>query len=112
MNNTLLKLTNSQILHNLRVSAKDGLPIWLRIPLIGGFNANTRNLPDFIAFFQELTDEGGDISVEVLPYHEYGREKWEKCGLSYKMKDAKVDPVLVLAFEEAFREAGIHVVRT
>ena len=98
---------------NLRAAAASGIPCAFRIPLIGGFNASEEFIPGFTTFFQELLGLGGDFTVECLPYHDYGKTKWEALGKEYAMgADAFVKGSLVEKFEQAFQKAGIRVVRT
>ena len=53
-----------------------------------------------------------NVKVEILKYHEYGKDKWEKCGLEYTMKDAFVTEQERLDFETELKNAGITVIRT
>jgi pyruvate formate lyase activating enzyme len=49
--------------------------------------------------------------VDVLPFHQMGRFKWEKLGMEYKMQDAK--PPSRETIDEAlavFRAAGLDAV--
>ena len=98
---------------NLRAAAISGIPCAIRIPLVGGFNASIEYIPRFITFFQELLGLGGNFTVECLPYHDYGKAKWEALGKDYVLGTAAfVKGSLVQEFERAFQQAGIQVVRT
>ncbi len=47
--------------------------------------------------------------VEVLPFHQMGRYKWERLGLDYTLRD--VEPPTTEAAElasEMFRKAGLR----
>lgn len=101
---------NLPVIRNLRAAAASDLPLQLRVPLIHGVNDDDAALAGFIAFFKEINRPG--LTVEFLRYHEYGREKWEKQGLAYTMKDAFVSPERAAFFEGACKEAGLHVIRT
>jgi pyruvate formate lyase activating enzyme len=49
--------------------------------------------------------------VDVLPFHQMGRFKWEKLGMDYKMRDAQ--PPSRETNDEAlshFRAAGLNAV--
>jgi pyruvate formate lyase activating enzyme len=49
--------------------------------------------------------------VDVLPFHQMGRFKWEKLGMDYKMRDAQ--PPSREIVQEAishFRTAGLNAV--
>ncbi len=97
---------------NLAKAAACSLPLWVRIPMIGGFNADAAFIPGFISFFEELKAIGADLSVEILPYHEYGKSKWEQLGLTYAVENAHVDIAVLREFETAFQSAGIRVIHT
>ena len=101
---------NGRVKQNLRAAAAHGLPVQLRVPLIHGVNDDDAALEGFVEFFASLQRPG--LSVEFLRYHEYGREKWEKLGREYRMKDAFLPAGRAEAFERACAEAGIRIVRT
>ena len=82
----------------------------IRIPLIGGFNSSEEDLKAFVEFLEQTN--GSNVRVAVLKYHEYGKDKWEKCGLEYTMKDAFVTEQMRLDFENKLKNAGLTVVRT
>jgi pyruvate formate lyase activating enzyme len=49
--------------------------------------------------------------VDVLPFHQMGRFKWEKLGMDYQMRDAK--PPSREVMDEGishFRAAGLNAV--
>jgi pyruvate formate lyase activating enzyme len=46
--------------------------------------------------------------VDVLPFHQLGRFKWEKLGLKYELKDASPPPPATTDEAVArFRAAGL-----
>ena len=100
--------------HNLCTALDSGLPVIARIPLIQGFNAEERYIPEFIGAFQRIADhdKGGQLSVEFLTYHEFGKDKWAKCGLEYEVKDGFVPTKVLHAFQSAFAHAGFQVIST
>jgi pyruvate formate lyase activating enzyme len=56
-------------------------------------------------------DLGNVQRVDVLPFHQMGRFKWEKLGMEYKMRDA--EPPSSETIEKAlerFRAAGLNAV--
>lgn len=95
---------------NIQKAATENRDLLVRIPLIGGFNTSAKDFEDFIEFLKSV--KGEKIRVEVLKYHEYGKDKWEKCSLEYKMKDAFVSEETRRNFEEKIKAAGLTVVRT
>ncbi len=60
------------------------LPLTLRYVLIPGYNDS----PDDSAALAKLIKKlHGKITVELLPYHSLGRDKWQKLGLTYPLAD-------------------------
>jgi|AGTN01.3.fsa_nt_gi Pyruvate-formate lyase-activating enzyme len=70
---------NRLILDNLRLLAREfpRLPVKIRIPLIDGVNDKELNK------IKELATEL-NIEYECLPYHSYGKPKYEYLGREYK----------------------------
>jgi pyruvate formate lyase activating enzyme len=49
--------------------------------------------------------------VDVLPFHQMGRFKWEKLGMEYPLKDAQPPPRATIDEAVArFRAAGLKAV--
>ena len=88
---------------NLLFRAKTGKPLLIRIPLINGFNNGKDNALLFTEFFKELKEKSGNQNLyfEILTYHEYGKEKYEKAGKIYNFKNGFVtqEDIKVLATE-------------
>ena len=66
-------LANSIRLHKL------GLPITVRLPAIGGVNFTEGNL-NATALFMSENLQGA--AIEILPYHNFGKEKYEALKLT------------------------------
>ena len=80
-------------------------PIWIRFVLVPGLTDDMDDLAKSAAFAAEL---GNVERVEVLPFHQMGRFKWERLGLAYKL--ANVEPPSVELTEQAcevLRKAGL-----
>ena len=64
---------------------------------------------DDLAKTAEFAARLGNVErVEVLPFHQMGRYKWERLGLDYTLED--VEPPTAEAAEracEVFRSAGL-----
>ena len=105
-------LPNDLTVQNITAALEASQPLALRIPLIGGFNAS---LPDAHGFAQLLIALGvpGKATVELLPYHEYGKDKYARLGLPYTMgPDAKVTRQQVQTIKAVLEDAGIRVITT
>ena len=101
---------NEQIVQNLRAALTACPCVLVRIPLIHGFNASAEDMERFAALFGQC--DGARIRFEPLPYHEYGREKWEKCGRPYTFRDGFVTEEERQRYEQILRSHGLSVVHT
>ena len=101
---------NEQIVQNLRAALAACPCVLVRIPLIHGFNASAEDMERFAALFGQCDD--ARIRFELLPYHEYGREKGEKCGRPYTFRDGFVTEEERQRYEQILRSHGLSVVHT
>src|SRR4051812_1090213 len=62
------------------------LPIWVRFVLVPGWTDDMAEVGRIADFAAEL---GNVERVDVLPFHQMGRFKWEKLGMEYKLKDTQ-----------------------
>ena len=103
---------NGRTLANLACALQSGVKTLVRIPLIGTFNASKADARAFAAIFRSVK-EYGDLAVELLTYHEYGRTKYEKLGLPYTMgADAFVSADAFRRFSDILRDADIKLIKT
>jgi pyruvate formate lyase activating enzyme len=80
-------------------------PIWIRFVLVPGLTDDLEDLAKTAEFAAGL---GNVERVEVLPFHQMGRFKWEKLGLDYTLKDTQPPtPELAERACEVFRKAGL-----
>lgn len=75
---------NELILQNL-LKASRMTRIWLRIPLIAGFNDSQGHMLEIVSLAKEVKAE----KISLLPYHEGGRSKCEQLGRVYPYPDGK-----------------------
>ena len=83
-------------------------PVWIRFVLVPGLTDDLDDMAGSAAFAASL---GNVERVEVLPFHQMGRYKWERLGLEYTLAD--VAPPAADDVERAcavWREAGLHAV--
>lgn len=69
--------------HRLAAARK---PIWVRFVLVPGWTDDMAEVERIANFAAEL---GNVERVDVLPFHQMGRFKWEKLGMEYKLKDTQ-----------------------
>jgi pyruvate formate lyase activating enzyme len=77
-------VSNELILDNLRRLARTGKPIIVRRPVIPGYNDSEASIHALARFVEEL---GTIHEVHLLPYHRFGRGKYERLGTGYPMGD-------------------------
>lgn len=105
-------LPNDLTVDNIEKALALKQPLALRIPLIGGFNASEDDARGFVALFDRLGIRGA-ATLELLPYHEYGRDKYQKLGLAYKMDaTAKITKETLSAFSDILQNAGYPLIHT
>lgn len=105
-----LGLGNEIVVGNIRKTSEAGIDLWIRIPLIPGFNDAPDDIRRFIRKITEFKRE--HVSVELLPYHEYGKIKWEQAGLVYAMQNSKIEMEKVVKYKEWFVTHHIEVINT
>jgi pyruvate formate lyase activating enzyme len=96
---------NGPILNFARRLAQRKRPMWVRYVLVPGWTDEENDIAQIASFAAEL---GNVERVDVLPFHQMGRYKWEKLGIDYKLSDVKPPgPDLVKRVVEQFRAAGL-----
>ena len=97
---------NGPTLQFARRLAERRRPMWIRFVLVPGLTDDMDDLAKSAAFAAGL---GNVERVEVLPFHQMGRFKWERLGLAYKL--ANVEPPSAELTEQAcevLRKAGLE----
>lgn len=99
---------------NLLLRARTGKTLLVRIPLIRYFNCGEENAVGFGDFFNELQREskGENVSFEILTYHEFGKEKYEKSGMEYTVTDGFVSQNDVRSLAEELRKRNLKLINT
>ena len=73
-------VSNERILEHIRLVAELGVPFIIRIPLIEGVNADETNMEATACFLASLPVAP---LVELLPYHDTGKDKHRRIGSRY-----------------------------
>ena len=80
-------------------------PIWLRYVLVPDLTDDEDDINHIAAFAADL---GNVERVDVLPFHQMGRYKWEKLGIYYTLKHTQPPTTaLVRRVCEQFRAASL-----
>ncbi len=85
-----------------------GLPMWVRFVLVPGLTDAPANIEAVADVVETLS---GVERVEIMPYHEFGAQKYEALGWTYRLAD--VEPptkAQVQAAQDVFRRRGLVVI--
>ena len=98
---------NELILENLRkILDSEVARVWLRIPVIPGYNDSDPYLKGLAAVIREMRAE----KVSLLAYHQWGRSKYEALGREYPCDKVGVPSKARLELTKRVMEAqGIEV---
>lgn len=98
---------NKLILENLIFLNEHNASINIRIPIIKGVNATTKDMEDIIDFLKH-----NNIHVEqinLLPYHEIGTHKYERLNLGYSYDSFGVPSNEIMKqFQELYKKSGYN----
>lgn len=79
-------MSNEIILQNIKLSDELAKEIIIRIPVIEGFNADLQSIGAIAQFSKSLTNLK---RIDLLPYHNYGENKYQAIGREYSLKELK-----------------------
>ncbi|MDO4258918.1 MAG: pyruvate formate-lyase-activating protein [Actinomycetaceae bacterium] len=87
--------------------ADRGIEIWVRFVLVPGYT----DAPDNVEAVADIVSRWSTVSrVEVLPFHQMGRDKWRSLGVEYHLEDVQPpSPQETEAVRERFRARGFTV---
>jgi len=105
---SLTGMDNAPTLAFGRRLAERRRPIWVRYVLVPGVTDDLDDIAHTAAFAAGL---GTVERVDVLPFHQMGKYKWEKLAIPYSLADAvPPDQALVERVIGVFRAAGLRTV--
>jgi pyruvate formate lyase activating enzyme len=87
-----------------------GPEVWVRFVLVPGLTDDEANVEAVAAYAASLNDimPGTVTRVEVLPFHQMGRDKWDALGRDYQLGDTEPpSPELTERVREQFRAHGL-----
>ncbi len=94
------------VLEFARRLARLGRPAWLRYVLVPGLTDAPDNVEGVASFVASL---GNFERVDVLPFHQLGKFKWEALGMKYELPDTPApDKALLESTREIFRRHGLR----
>lgn len=74
---------NELILSNLKYAIETGKDVLPRIPVIPGFNDSLNDAKNLA----RVIKEAGGTKCQLLPFHQFGENKYEQLGREYAYKD-------------------------
>ena len=85
-----------------------GKPVWIRFVVVPGLTdsaENVENVASIVARWKSNVER-----VEVLPFHNMGKDKWEGLDMTYHLADTKPPkPEDVEKVRDVFRAKGLEV---
>jgi len=97
---------NANTLELARRLAAHKIPIWVRFVLVPGLTDDPGDVAQIANFAARL---GNVERVEVLPFHQLGRFKWQRLGLDYTLNDVQSpSPELIDWACDVFRAEGLQ----
>lgn len=85
-----------------------GVRIWVRFVLVPGLTDAPENVEAVAGHVEAIRDVVD--RVEVLPFHQMGRDKWEELGMRYELETTQPPtPELVERVRATFRDRGLSV---
>lgn len=103
----LTRKDNTNALDLLEYCEKMKKPVWIRHVLVPGY---TLDFPRLVKLAEYLKPFRCVEKVELLPFHQLGRYKWDICGLDYQLSDTPEPAVNdVNKARKIFESAGLSV---
>lgn len=96
---------NELIVDNLKWAVAQGIEVLVRIPVIPGFNASLEDAAGIALLLKQV----GASRVQLLPFHQFGENKYQKLGLAYAYENiAALHEEDLQDYQQIFRGQGIE----
>lgn len=82
----LVGFSNKKELEFARFLSDNKIPVWIRQVIIPGITDDEDDLLELKKFIDSLENVK---NIELLPYHELGKSKWENLGLNYELEGVR-----------------------
>lgn len=100
---------NETVIKNIAAACEKNKNPLLRIPLIHSFNSSVEDAENFAEILKEYKNK---IRIEILRYHEYGKDKWKQNNMEYRMENAFVDDEEFENFCDILKSNGFTLIKT
>jgi pyruvate formate lyase activating enzyme len=102
----LTGVSNRSILDNLRALAEEPHDLWIRVPVVPGFNDDPEDLARLAQFVSGLPHV---TLVNLLPFHRAGLHKFARLGLTHELDGVATPSVALLErVVRVFTAAGLR----
>ena len=96
---------NDVILENLQQLLRAGKPVIARIPVIPKFNTSLAAAKTMAAYLRQA----GVREVHLLPFHQFGQNKYTQLGIPYEMETVKqLHPEVLGNYQKIFLDEGLN----
>ena len=82
----LVGVSNKRELEFAQYLSDNNIKIWIRQVLVPGYTDDEEDLKKLKKFIKSLKTVD---NVQILPYHNMGKFKWEKIGSNYELEDVR-----------------------
>lgn len=108
LHKALTGMDNKPILKNLICLSREGCELWVRIPVVPGFNDSYEFHRSAARFLSELP--GRVARVDLLPFHNWCREKYSWLGIDWEYRDVdSLEPAFLELPADLYRDKGLNI---
>lgn len=86
LHRNLFDIGNEGVKRNLERLVELNANIVIRMPLIRGYNDSYDSITGAIEYVTELAKKGGIQRIDFLPYHQYGKNKYDMLDMIYPIQ--------------------------
>lgn len=105
---TLTGVSNELILENAKKLSKvDSVELWIRLPIIPGYNDSSENVESVIDFLMDDLD-GSFAQVNLIPYNKLAQSKSEKLDRTYPISPDVPSDEYMERLRSEFERYGIE----
>ncbi|MBJ9999957.1 choline TMA-lyase-activating enzyme [Erwinia sp. S38] len=111
---TLFGMGNERVKRNLEWLVDSGANVVVRIPLVRGYNDSEESVLTAIDYIKKLSRRGNIRRIDILPYHQLGKSKYQKLDMNYPvLNDPSYTPEELNYMESRFKtfDFDIRLVR-
>jgi pyruvate formate lyase activating enzyme len=100
-------VSTKKILENLNLILSKGSKVWLRVPVIPGFNQSRDEISEIIRVLKSMPE--GIEQVELIPFRRTATEKYDRLGYHNPMEGVpSLNPGRLRPYRRMFRRAGFE----